>query len=99
MPRDRKGQPVWQDIGGGMGAWGVSDDGRWLVKLGKNTYQVGGEDGGKNVTGTSGAYLRGGGSDDSVRGMVQEAMRTAKDGGLIRGAGVAVKGRGRGKMV
>ena len=43
------------------------------------------------------AALRGGGND--VRSMVQEAMRTAKDGGLVRGGGKATKGRGRGKMV
>lgn len=41
--------------------------------------------------------LYGGGND--VRSMVQEAMRTAKDGGLVRGGGKATKGRGRGKMV
>lgn len=43
------------------------------------------------------AALRGEGGD--VRSMVQQAMRTAKDGGLVRGAGRAVKGRGRGKVV
>ena len=43
------------------------------------------------------AALRGEGGD--VRSMVQNAMRTAKDGGLVRGAGKATKGRGRGKMV
>ena len=43
------------------------------------------------------AALRGGGND--VRSMVQEAMRTAKNGGLVRGGGKAVKGRGRGRVV
>lgn len=97
--RNSKGKPVWRT--GGDLSFGKSDDGRYLVKMGKKTYELFSGDGATDVTGKPESKLIGGSGSPAgqVSRMVQEAMRTAKNGGLIRGAGRAKRGRGRGKMV